>query len=111
MIDNPKMTADLLAKMEAALPLPALITPLLAGVLRKQAPSAPIPKNCEVVAVYNTGDEGGIICKLQVQGSAKDAQALFTSITHLDFDHRLPLAREISSYKKRRIKKLSRQVG
>ena len=54
MIDNPKLTAELLAKMKAGLPLPALITPRLAGILRKQAPETPIPKNCEVVAVYNT---------------------------------------------------------
>lgn len=54
MIDNPKLTAELLAKMKAGLPLPAPITPRLAGILRKQAPETPIPKNCEVVAVYNT---------------------------------------------------------
>ena len=109
MIGNPKLTAELLAKMEAGLPLPALITPRLAGILRKQAPpETPIRQNCEVVAVCNSGDEGGITCRLQVQGSA---EVLVTLITHLDFDHRLTLARGISAYKKRRIKKPSRLAG
>ena len=108
MIDNPKLTAELLAKMEAGLPLPALITPRLAEVQRKQAPETPIPKKYDMIAIYDSEDEGGIICKLEVQESA---EVLVTSITHLDFDHRLPLAREISAYKKRRIKKLNRLAG
>jgi hypothetical protein len=111
MIDNPKLTAELLAKMEAALPFPALITPYLAGALRNQAPETSVPRNCEVALVSHAGDEGGIVCKLQVRGGAEDAHAFFTSLTHLAFDHRLPLAREISAYKKRRIKKLSRLGG
>ena len=49
MIDNPKLTADLLAKLEAALPLPAFMTPRLASTLRKEAPDASIPKACRVV--------------------------------------------------------------
>ncbi len=31
MIDNPKQVADLLSKLEAALPLPAIVTPRLAA--------------------------------------------------------------------------------
>ena len=44
MIDNPELTANLLAKLEAALPLPAIVTPYLAGALRKQSPEASIPR-------------------------------------------------------------------
>jgi hypothetical protein len=38
-------------------------------------------------------------------------QEFFTSITHLKFDPRLPLAREITAYQKHRVKKLRRQAG
>lgn len=109
MIDNPKLTADLLAKLEAALPLPAFMTPRLASTLRKEAPDASIPKACQVVWVSNAGDEGGITCKLSIAGATEGEHAFCVSITHLEFHPRLPLAREIAGYQQRRIKKLRRQ--
>ena len=111
MIDNPTQVADLLSKLEAALPLPAIVTPRLAATLRQQSPGASIPKECQVTWVSNAGDEGGIVCKLSVEGEANNKSVFFTSITHLDFDRRLPLAREIAAYQKHRVKKLRRQAG
>jgi hypothetical protein len=111
MIDNPRQVADLLAKLEAALPLPAIVTSRLATTLRQQSPGASIPKKGQVTWVSNAGDEGGIVCKLSVVGEADDKLEFFTSITHLDFDRRLPLAREIVAYQKHRVKKLRRQAG
>jgi hypothetical protein len=112
MIDNPKQVDDLLAKLQAALPLPAITTPSLAATLRQQSPSAVIPKACRVTWVSNAGDEGGIVCKLSAVGEANGKKLeFFTSITHLNFDPRLPLAREITAYQKHRLKKLRRQVG
>jgi hypothetical protein len=53
------------------------------------------------------GDEGGIVCKLDLGSTVE--KAAFTSITHLRFDPRLPLAREITAYQKHRVKRLRRQ--
>jgi hypothetical protein len=111
MIDNPTQVADLLSKLEAALPLPAIVTPRLAATLRQQSPGVSIPKECQVTWVSNAGDEGGIVCKLSVEGEANNKSEFFTSITHLDFDRRLPLARAIAAYQKHRVKKLRRQAG
>jgi hypothetical protein len=112
MIDNPKQVDDLLAKLQAALPLPAITTPNLAATRRQQSPSAVIPKACQVTWVSNAGDEGGIVCKLSAEGEANGKRLeFFTSITHLKFDPRLPLAREITAYQKHRAKKLRRQAG
>jgi hypothetical protein len=111
MIDNPKQVADLLSKLEAALPLPVIVTPRLAATLRQQSPEASIPKECQVTWVSNAGDAGGIMCKLSVKGEADNKLGVVTSITHLDFDRRLPLAREIAAYQKHRVKKLRRQAG
>jgi hypothetical protein len=111
MIDNPKQVSALLSKLEAALPLPAIVTPRLAATLRQQSPGASIPKACHVTWVSNAGDEGGIVCKLSAEGDADNKLTFFTSITHLDFDRRLPLAREIAAYQKHRVKKLRRQAG
>ena len=53
------------------------------------------------------GDEGGILCKLDLGADAENVA--FLSITHLRFDPRLPLAREINVYQKHRVKRLRRQ--
>ena len=110
MIDNPKQVAELLAKLEAALPLPATLTPRLAKHIREQKPGITIPKECQVTWVSNAGDEGGIVCKLSFPGEAVGQDAVFvTSITHLEFDHQLPLAEDIALYQQRRVKRLRRQ--
>jgi hypothetical protein len=112
MIDNPKQVADLLARLEAALPLPAIVTPRLAAVLRQQSPGDSIQQRCEMTWVSNAGDEGGIVCKLSIEGEPGGKRLqFFTSITHLDFDRRMPLAHDIVAYQKRRIKQLRRQAG
>ena len=109
MIDNPRQLTELLSKLEAALPLPAVITPELAATLRKRSPDVVLPRDCQVTSVLDIGDEGGIMCALAVVGGAGDRNVYLTSITHLDFDRRLPLAREIAAYQKHRVKKLRKQ--
>jgi hypothetical protein len=111
MIDNPRKTADLLAKLNAALPVPAAVTPRLAETLRKKSSDAAIPRACEVVWVMNAGDEGGIMCKLSTGEDSDSDPAVFTSITHLDFGYRHPLAHDIRAYQQHRVKKLRRQRG
>jgi hypothetical protein len=51
------------------------------------------------------------MCSLSVEGQDDSEVVFIASITHLDFDRRLPLAREIIAYQKRRMKKLRRQTG
>ncbi len=108
MIDHPDLTADLLAKLRAALPVPATITPQLAATLRKQSPQAVIPSACRVVWVSHAGDEGGIVCRFSTADGGQDDAIFIASITHLAFDSRHPLARDIALYQKRRTKKLRR---
>ena len=55
------------------------------------------------------GDEDGIICKLE--GASENAEAVFAPITHLRFDPRLPVAREITAYQKHRTKRMRLQQG
>ena len=53
------------------------------------------------------GDEGGIVCRLDF-GQDDGEKVFFVSITHLTFDRRLPLAREIAAYQKHRVKRIRR---
>jgi hypothetical protein len=50
------------------------------------------------------GDDGGIVCRLEA--AAETAEAVFASITHLRFDPRPPVTREIVAYQKHRVKRL-----
>src|ERR1700688_1938929 len=107
MIDNPITTMDLLDRLTAALPFPARLTPELHASLRGQNLRGAIPTNCQVILLHYMGDEGGILCKLDLGPHVKNAA--FVSITHLRFDPGPPLAREITAYQKHRVKRLRRQ--
>lgn len=106
MIDHPKTVERLIAKLTEALPITARVTPELQASLRGQIGAA-IPAQCAVTWVYYMGDEGGIVCKIDLGLNAE--KEAFTSITHLRFDPRLPLAREIAVYQKHRVKRIRRQ--
>lgn len=106
MIDNPVQVQRLFARLEAALPVPARMTPELMATLRKQEPALEISPACAIAAVHYTGDEGGILCKLELIPAIKNV--IYVSITHLRFDPRQPLARDIIAYQKHRVKHLGR---
>jgi hypothetical protein len=106
MIDNPEKTERLLARLQAALPVPATPTPELVAALRGQNPPVGVRPTCEITWISYAGDEGGIVCRLDFGSDA--ASSAFVSITHLRFDPRLPLAREIAAYQKHRVKRLGR---
>jgi hypothetical protein len=107
MIDNPGQVERLLAKLQAALPVPAQVTPEAAATLQAQNAAGKIPLACSITWVSYAGDEGGIVCRLDFGHETESA--VFTSITHLRFDPRLPLAREIVAYQKHRVRRLRRQ--
>ncbi|MCW3474687.1 hypothetical protein [Limobrevibacterium gyesilva] len=107
MIDNPITAMDLLDKLIEALPFPARLTPELQASLREQNHSGSIPTSRQVILLHYMGNEGGILCKLDLGPDVE--KTAFVSITHLRFDARLPSAREITAYQKRRVKNLQRQ--
>ena len=94
--------------MRAALPMPARMTPRLLATVQEQDPGTPVAAACRITRVDYAGDEGGIVCHLERGGGDEKGKLIVTSITHLEFDPRLPLAREIAAYQKHRIKRLRR---
>lgn len=105
MIDNLQVER-VLARLTAALPVPARVTPELSATLQQPDAVAPIPPVCSITSVSYAGDEGGIMCKLDF-GLAKE-NAVYTSLTHLRFDPHLPLTRDITAYQKHRVKRFRR---
>ncbi|MFY9830896.1 MAG: hypothetical protein WCD75_21900 [Rhodoplanes sp.] len=110
MIDDPNKTDLLMAMLKESLPIQANIAPYLASALAKQSPDIPIPGQCNVIDVLYSGDMGGIICCLDIGGPDTKNPHL-VSITHLTFNRRVPLAREIEAYQRHRNKKLRKQQG
>ncbi len=108
MIDNPEQTERLIAKLTAALPLPAQATPPLLALVKERSPDLDLTPRCRVTRIHYAGDDGGILCKLDF-GEGDDREVLLVSITHLTFDPRLPLAREIAAYQRHRVKRLRRE--
>lgn len=108
MIDHPDQVDRLLNRIRAALPMPARMTPRLIATLREQNPDLTSVAACRVTRVDYAGDEGGIVCLLARDAEDESGRLIITSITHLDFDPRLPLARHIAAYQKHRIKRLKR---
>ena len=105
MIDRPDQVGRLLEQLGAARPIPARVTPELQAMLQEKN-GITVPATCNVTWVSYAGDEGGIICQLD---AGTGTSAVFTSLTHLRFDPRLPLARDILTYQKHRVKRLRRQ--
>jgi hypothetical protein len=107
-IDNQAQVERLLCRMTEVLPLSALATPALMVDLRGGSSAAKITQDCQVTDVFYTGDEGGVICHVIFDEEEKE-QVFLVSITHLAFDRRLPIAREIAAYQKHRIKRIRRE--
>ncbi len=87
MIDDPDKTDRLTAEIEASLPLEIRLSPNVKSTLAKQSPESTIPDRCMVIKIFYMGDEGGIVCGLDIGGP--DTKTPFiVSITHLIFDRR-----------------------
>jgi hypothetical protein len=64
-----------------------------------------MPRQCEIVNISYAADAGGIMCRFVLTGP-RERRAFHVSITHLTFDRRHPLAREIAAYQKHRTKRM-----
>jgi len=106
-IDNQDQAERLLRKLTEVLPLSAVATPALMATLRERSSATKITLNCKVTKVFYLGDEGGITCHVAFDEEEKE-EVFLVSITHLAFDRRLSIAREIAAYQKHRIKRIRR---
>jgi hypothetical protein len=109
MIDDPAQVERLVPALRQSLPLFATVTPEVAAVIREQSPTADPLRRYPITRVDYAGDEGGIMCKVEL-GPQNDDRALFASITHLRFGRTGPIARQIAAYQKHRVKRL-RRIG
>lgn len=110
MIDNLDNTDRLTLEIEASLPLETRLSPNVKRTIAKQSPDSTIPDRCKVTKIFYMGDEGGICCRLDIGGPDTETPFI-VSITHLIFDRRCPVFRQIEAYQRHRVKKLKQQSG
>ena len=105
MIDDLETVEKLMQRLQAALPMAARVGRDVLRELRREAPDAPASPRCQVSEVRYMGDEGGILCRLEFADNGPK-NAHYVSITHVTFERRNPLRRDIEAYKRHRIKRL-----
>jgi hypothetical protein len=103
MIDNPDQVERLLVKLRLSLPLFATVTPEVSAAIREHSTVVDPMQAYPITQVDYAGDEGGIVCKIEIGD-----RALYASITHLRFGLAGPITRQIAAYQKHRVKRLRR---
>lgn len=107
MIDNEQNTDALLGKLRGGLPMNAHIGVEAHKMIKEKTPELMYSRQCQITDVTYFGDEGGIMCYLDFSIYGQD-DAHVVSITHLNFDRRDPLSRDILAYQKHRVKRLKK---
>ncbi|MFI0844802.1 hypothetical protein [Mesorhizobium sp. IMUNJ 23232] len=110
MIDGLEKTNRLLAELTASLPLEARPTRDAVRALAEHLSERTAVTRCTIEGLHYAGDEGGIVCKLNIEGQNTE-RAIYISITHLIFERKTPLFRQIDAYQRHRVKKLRQQGG
>ncbi len=107
MIDDLRTIGPLMERIRAALAMRAHVGRDVLRTLRREVPAASLSHRCNVTEIRYAGDEGGILCTLDF-GDHSSKRVYIVSITHVTFERRNPLSRDIERYKKRRVKRLRR---
>ena len=110
MIDDLEKTDRLVAQLKASLPLETRLSQSLKASLITQSPDLVTLDTCHVTRIFYLGEEGGIMCGLDI-GGPETKTPYIVSITHLTFNRRMPLFRQIDAYQRHRTKKIKQQNG
>jgi len=98
---------ELIDEMKSHLPIPVYPTKDLSSYLCKNGKDITADTKLMITNVFDSGDEGGIVCLLDVM----NPESFVVSITLLRVKPDHPLADKISAYQKRRIRSISRSKG
>jgi hypothetical protein len=106
MLDHPDKTARLLTAMQAALPFEIELTSHAITALQAQHNVGDVKPRQIVSNVSYAGDEGGILCHMEREGTQN---VVIISLTHVRMARTQPLAAPVFDYQKHRAKKLKKQ--
>jgi hypothetical protein len=108
MLDKPDKALNLVAALQAAAPFEVEFSPSLIAHLRAERVDCNTKSRQSVSRVSYAGDEGGILCHIERDDTAR---VLIVSITHLQLRRSLPFAPAVFEYQRHRLKKLKKLNG
>ncbi len=106
MIDDPETVTELMAKMEAHLPIPVKPTVQVVRQLRDKGLRLNTERLVFIKRIFYGGDEGGIVCDVTPTQGAK--ANFVVSLTHLRIAPGHPLYHDIRAYQQQRIQRIAR---
>ncbi|MHC4434064.1 MAG: hypothetical protein ACYTBS_19650 [Planctomycetota bacterium] len=95
--------------MQAVLPMRAFTNMEVRKTLQEESKRV-FPHECNVTKIRYMGDESALACHLDF-GFSDANKVYIVSITHLKFERKNLLARDIEAYCKHRIKRLKKLHG
>ena len=107
MLDHPFKTRQLFEDLGDALPIAVHVSQAVRDKLMSRICDVDLPASAKVVEIQYMDAGHGILCVLDF-GPGTGGPIYMSAITHLKFDPRHPLAREIAAYQKHRTKILKR---
>jgi hypothetical protein len=97
-------------KLEGSLPLTVTMRAQAVASLKRHSLGAGAPRQYQVTAVDFLGHQDGIVCRL-IDTTGEVRGEFLASITHLEFDQRQPIARDIITYQRHRMERLRRAAS
>ena len=91
---------QLVQKLRWALPLTAHGRPSLTAALRQCLPGASRVPRVTVTEVFYMGEKDELTCRVDVPGAIDEPVIVVAPITHLAFNRRHQIARDIATYRK-----------
>jgi hypothetical protein len=108
-IDDYNAAKALTEKLKENLPIKTRAGKELLKTLKQKGVNADPDREFEIDFVGYSGDEGGIMCGLKEPNNPESKEQYVCSITHLKIDPNHPLAAEVQTYQRQRIRKLMLQ--
>lgn len=99
----PPQVKRLIDKLQRALPLRAQVRAELIAASRTHFAVKTNSLRCTVTHVYDAGDAKGPMCQVAFDGEAFGSALFVLPIAHVSFDRGHPIARDVASYRRRRL--------
>jgi hypothetical protein len=101
-MDCKNLYSDLAKKLENEIPIPAYPIRELVQIFRDKGNPITLKSKLTITSVINSGDISGIMCTVM----ENDDNVIACSLTHLIFDPKFHLHKDILDYQRKRYKRI-----
>jgi hypothetical protein len=96
-----RKVTGMIDRIQRFLPLTAHARPPLSATIRKLGANSQPVRSFIVTGVFYAGDEHGLMCRIELNDESYRAPLLVAPLSHVSFDRRHPICREIDACRKR----------